>query len=130
MMKTLVLGLTLLVLTIGVAPALAQTSTLLPATPPASSMDAPAGSDILTAPDVKPPDVNANVTARPNRGEDTTGAASPRTDTVRHFSIFGLSFTASIVLGAALLLGVIPAIVALTRTRGTPDIENTTPVRR
>jgi len=88
-------------------------------------MDAPAGSDTLTAPDVKSPDVNANVTARPNRGEDSTGAASPRTDTVRHFSIFGLSFTASIVLGAALLLGVIPAIVAMTGTRGTPYIDNT-----
>ena len=108
-MKTLVLGLSLLLLTIGVVPALAQTTTQSPAT-----TESPATSPGAIAPDVKAPDVNPN---------DPAVAASPRTDTDRNFSLFGLSAPAAIILG--LLLAATVAFWAMRRNRATTPIDHT-----
>ena len=110
-MKTLVLGLSLLLLTIGVAPALAQTTTQSPATTesPATSPGA-----IAPAPDVKAPDVNPN---------DPAVAASPRTDADRNFSLLGLSAPAAIILG--LLLAATVAFWAMRRNRATTPVDHT-----
>lgn len=124
---------------VAVAPALAQPGGS-PSSPenrpagPAPSTDQgspPANPGATTAPGgsvTQDPRAQGDRTATPPGAvtrprADTDGAADgsalPRSTTVERTTIFGLSPTATILIGAALLIVVILAIVAMTRTTDT-----------
>jgi hypothetical protein len=135
-MKALALSL-LVFLALGmmVAPALAQapagsSGSSTQTTPPASNPGTDVKSDNRVpqpgASTARQPDVNINAqkdtTARSDRSDD--GSALPRgaASGVRT-SVFGLSPTAAVIVGAALLVVVILAIVAMTRSGETTYID-------
>lgn len=107
------------------APSTSQPSASQPSTPPAPS--APSGrTDVNVqgstdrAPDVnvqnrsdRAPDVNVKTDAR-----DDSGAASPRGAGADRGRILGMNPTAAVILGAALLVVIIIALVAMTRGGG------------
>jgi hypothetical protein len=92
--------------------------------PPASpgATTAPGGAvtqDPKAQGDRTSPPSGAVTRPRANTDDAADGSALPRSTTVERTTIFGLSPTATILIGAALLIVVILAIVAMTRTTDT-----------
>ena len=125
-MKTLAILLSAFVLVAGAAVpmALAQDSSSQPAAPSAPADKAPE----VKAPEVnintpKAPDAKVDVNVKTDRSDDAAGSASPRTGGAERTGFFGLSPTAAIIVSVAVLLVVILAIVAMTNSRGTTNVD-------
>ncbi|HEY3064274.1 MAG TPA: hypothetical protein VGL09_00655 [Methylomirabilota bacterium] len=66
---------------------------------------------------------SSTTTVVPDTSKSDGGSALPRSTAVERTTIFGLSPTAAVLIGAALLLVVILAIVAMTRNADTTRID-------